>query len=893
MVRTTLEWRAYEAHNQISGRSRPEVPGLRSFGACLAHPDIRLGRQDMWTSESLKAARPWIGRLGPAILMLVAGIVLWRELGHLKPADIGAEILAWGPFRVGAAVLLTLVSFALLAGLEWLGLSWAGARVPFGQVLLGSFCANAFAHVIGFAVFIGGAIRARLYARSGASLMAVAQTSVFCAFGFGLGLMLLAGMALLVEPSPPIAGLQLHPGLGAGLGALLTLVPLAYIAACAMIRRPITIAGNTMALPPPLAATAQVVLGLADNLATAVVVWLLLPQSGSLAAFAGPYAVATAAGVVSSVPAGAGVFEGTLLTLLPGMSRAVLAAALLGYRVIYYVIPLVVAVVVLAQTGLGQELSYDRGRRLVRRFAPPLLAAGALIQGVTLILTGIGRIDPARLAILRSTVSPAVLETSHLLCLISGLALMAVCLPLFRRHASAVPVAVAAALAGASTSLLRGLDIGPAATALLLAFLIILARRAFHRRGNWPVSQMLPWWLIGAAAVLVGGLVLGLWIYDDTPYEARLWAQVGYHADPGRFLRSLAVVGAALLAAGAWALARVSRPSAAPAGTAELSLITPLVEASPDTLARLALTGDKAILLADQGEAFIMYGAEGRSLIAMGDPVGDPAGARDLLWRFKELASLRDARPVIYQASPRWLTAYLDLGLSLLKLGEEARIRLEGFDLQGARRAKLRQGYARAKREGLTFEVHLAPHAPQLLDDLQVISDSWLIERGGREKGFSVGRFDRDALSREPVALVRQNARVVAFANIWTGGREEASIDLMRHITDAPAGVMDFLFVELILWARSQGFAWFNLGMAPLSGFAHHPLAPTWHKIGSQIALRGSRYYSFAGLRAFKAKFDPEWTPRYLAAPPAALAAAILDATRLVTRPAPVRLTNS
>ena len=95
---------------------------------------------------------------------------------------------------------------------------------------------------------------------------------------------------------------------------------------------------------------------------------------------------------------------------------------------------------------------------------------------------------------------------------------------------------------------------------------------------------------------------------------------------------------------------------------------------------------------------------------------------------------------------------------------------------------------------------------------------------------------------------------------------------------------MDFLFIELMLWARAEGYAWFNLGMAPLSGLAHHQLAPLWHKIGAEIARRGGRYYGFEGLRAFKAKFDPVWTPRYIAAPPASVAAALLDATRLIGR---------
>lgn len=841
----------------------------------------------------LKAVRQWGGRLAPFALLAIAGVVLWRELGPLRPADIAGEMLAWGPGRVAGAMGLSLLSYGLLGAMEWLGLKWSGAAVPFRTAMLGSFCANAFGHTLGFAMFVGGAVRLRLYARSQASVLSVAQTSVFCTLSFGFGIVLLAGAALLLEPAPPILGFRVHPLLSQGLGALLVAAPVVYVAACALVRRPLQLFGRRVSLPPPGMALAQVGLGLADNIVCAMIVWWLLGAAGpTYPAFAGPYALATVAGVASSVPGGAGVFEGVVLTLLPGVSRPALAAAFLGYRLVYYLIPLVFAALLLVRAGLAPSLDIAvRGRRVWRRVAPLMMALWAFAQGATLILTSIGRIDPGRLAILRASVPPVVLETSHLISLMSGLALMAVFLPLLRRHASAVPVAIVAALVGASTALLRGLDLGPSLAAVVLALGLILARRTFTRRGVWPIAQMLPWWLAATAAVLAGGLILGLWIYDDTPYEARLWAEIGYHADPSRFLRGVAAIGAALLGVGVWALARVSGPGATPAGPEALDAIRPLVEAGPDTTARLALTGDKALLRADAGDAFIMYGVEGRSLIAMGDPVGDVEAGKALLWRLKEMADASDARLVIYQVSPRWLTAYLDLGLSLLKLGEEARIPLADFSLEGARRAKLRQGHAKAVREGLGFEVVQPPHSDALLADLRRISDAWLAGHGGREKGFSLGRFDLATLAREPIALVRHGGVVVGFANIWTAGKEEATIDLMRHLPGAPHGVMDFLFVELLRWARAEGFAWFNLGMAPLSGMVHHALAPMWHKIGAQIARRGGRFYGFTGLRAFKAKFDPVWTPRYLAAPPTGLAAAMLDATRLVSRPPP-SLTN-
>ncbi|WP_269851550.1 phosphatidylglycerol lysyltransferase domain-containing protein [Methanosarcina horonobensis] len=107
---------------------------------------------------------------------------------------------------------------------------------------------------------------------------------------------------------------------------------------------------------------------------------------------------------------------------------------------------------------------------------------------------------------------------------------------------------------------------------------------------------------------------------------------------------------------------------------------------------------------------------------------------------------------------------------------------------------------------------------------------------------------------------------MVAFTNIWAGaGTEEFSIDLMRYKSSAPA--MDYLFVKLILWGKENGYKRFSLGMAPLSGLENRQFAPLWHKVGSLIFANGDYIYNYKGLRAYKEKFNPVWSPKYIALP--------------------------
>ncbi len=116
--------------------------------------------------------------------------------------------------------------------------------------------------------------------------------------------------------------------------------------------------------------------------------------------------------------------------------------------------------------------------------------------------------------------------------------------------------------------------------------------------------------------------------------------------------------------------------------------------------------------------------------------------------------------------------------------------------------------------------------------------------------------------------IVRKADKIVAFANLWIGTeKEELSPDLMRHLPEAPHDIMEYLFVQLMLWGKQEGYRWFNLGMAPFSGLETRALAPLWNRLGAFVFRHGEHFYNFQGLRQYKEKFDPEWEPRYLASP--------------------------
>jgi phosphatidylglycerol lysyltransferase len=416
---------------------------------------------------------------------------------------------------------------------------------------------------------------------------------------------------------------------------------------------------------------------------------------------------------------------------------------------------------------------------------------------------------------------------------------------------------------------MKGFDYEEAFACVFVTMLLLASRHRFYRQGG--LFSRPP----GASELLAIGIAVGIsiWIgfmtYRGVEYSDTLWWDFSYHADAPRFLR--ASLGVAVTALLVMAYEFLHRPSqltdiVSPEDTEKAKAIVAL---SARTEANLAALGDKQFLFAGDGGGFVMYGVQGWSWVSMGDPVAPTSEATaGLVWQFKELVDLHAGVPVFYQVSRNYLPIYLDAGFSLVKLGEEAYVDLDRFTLEGGEGRKLRQSKAKAEKSGARLEIVPADAVPALLAELKSVSDAWLIDRHQREKGFSLGFWSERYLTQYDHAVVRHEDRIVAFANIWRAAdHQEFSVDLMRVAPDAPQGVMDLLFISLMDLAKGEGFKWFNLGMAPLSGLPQHRLAPMWMRLAHWLFRYGDRFYKFEGLRAYKNKFHPEWRPKYLAYP--------------------------
>lgn len=823
------------------------------------------------TAASLAARHRMALGVAGVLLLALLGLGALRTLLHsIRAADIRHAFDAIAVWRIAAALALTGVSYTVLTFYDVFALRAIGRPLPYRTAALASFTSYSLSNNLGLSVLTGGSARYYVYSASGLTAGEVARVVVIAGLTFWCGIVALAGAALAFHPVDLPGVLSLPHWLQTCAGVAILILLVTSLAATRQMRKH---GWDLWGLPKPEPRTVmtQVLLAAADLSAACGALFVLVPDLGPamFPALLLAYIVAIVATLISHVPGGLGVFEAVVIALMPDMQRADLVAALLAYRAIYYLLPLILAALVLlvsARRRWGAPVAgaVNAAQGLLRQIAPPLLSALCFCGGAILLISG--SVPPAatRLHALRHILPLPFVEASHIAASLAGTGLLLLAPGLYRRLDGAFVAARALLVAGAAFALIKGLDVEQAVILLAIAAILQGARRAFYRRTALAAGFSAQW--VAAIAVVAAVMLwAGFFSYRHVPYSNTLWWQFAWRGEASRFLRASFAVTVLL---GVVLLARLLRP-VGPVDRAEgmQDRDIRVLAGAVRTDAMLMLTGDKRLLRSESGEALLMYQVQGRSWIVMGDPIGPVEEWSALLWRIRELADAQQGRLLLYQLSASALPVAIDLGLQLIKYGEEARVSLPAFSLDGPGAKSLRAAARKAERQGITFEVVPAAQLGPLLPSLRRVSDAWLAMKGGHEKSFSIGRFDPGYIARFDCAVVRCHGEIVAFANIWkTATREELSVDLMRHVGTMPNGTMDYLFIELIRWGQAQGYRWFTLGLAPLSGIEARPLAPLWARAAGFLYRHGDAFYRFEGLRAYKQKFSPEWEPRYIAA---------------------------
>lgn len=521
--------------------------------------------------------------------------------------------------------------------------------------------------------------------------------------------------------------------------------------------------------------------------------------------------------------------------------------------------------------------------KMMTRSPVKIVAVAVFVCGLVNIFSVAQPPLPHRIAKILQLFPLRLVETLHVMTLLIGLALLIIAINLCRRKRNAYQLALFLSLASVALHLVKAIDYEEAIVSFCIAALLIVSKKQFSvKSAPFYSSDAIPKAIIAMSATFLYGS-LGFWLLDRRGFGINFsikesmiqtFQQIAF-IDTGIipktrharfFLTSLhwiAVVSALYFTS------LLFRPIVFRfrTGEQERDRAKRIIEAHGHSpLDYFKYWPDKTFFFSSSGEGVISYGVHKGIALVLGDPVGPQHEMEETLRSFIAFCHAKGWQSALYQVQPFLLPLYNKMGLSHLKIGDEAIVNLQTFSLKGNHKKDLRHSVNKFEKEGYTLRFYSPPLSEPLLDQLESVSEDWLKTPGRRERTFTSGQFRRDSIATTPVwTLETPNGKIVAFFNKIPSHRKgEATIDLMRHRRDAPRGAMDYLFVKLFADLRQQGFLTFSLGMTPLSGFRPNEKGRKTERAIYAMVRQLNFIFHFKGLKAYKSKFSDIWEPRYL-----------------------------
>ena len=300
-----------------------------------------------WASMTWRAHRPLLRRVLIAGALLIAAGLLWRYARLVEWHEVGAAIAGYPPQRLAAAMLASVAAYACYCGFDVLARAYTGHRLRLRRVLAIAFVSYAF--VLNLGGVVGGfGLRYRLYSQAGLGVATIARIAVFAVASNWSGVLLLGGLAFTLErvPLPEAWAFAVIALRIAGIAMLVLLA--SYLGLCAFSRRRRWSArGHEIELPSLPIAVTQVAVAATGWLAIAMILWLLMPDGVRYLAVAGTLLLSVLANLVIRVPANLGVLEAVFLaTLGPQFGTPLVLAAVLTFRAVFHIGPLLLALAV-------------------------------------------------------------------------------------------------------------------------------------------------------------------------------------------------------------------------------------------------------------------------------------------------------------------------------------------------------------------------------------------------------------------------------------------------------------------------------------------------------------------------------------------------------------------
>lgn len=648
-------------------------------------------KRNQFKNRSWKTYFKYASKIFGVILFAAAIYVVQNEFKHISFKDVQASLKKIPDIAIYAAAGCTFLSFLILSFYDKLAVIQVGHHLSFLKTAFAAFCSYVLSHNIGFSAVSGAIVRFRLYGSWGLQAIEIVQVIAFCSITYFLGAAVLIGGLFIFKASDlPIIGHELPSYAFVILGSLCWLFVLGYVL-ISFFCNELKLWKYRFSFPKPMMAIAQIVIATAEVIATAAIPYCIIPdyshlpgyQSIDFATFLGVYIASYSAGLIASVPGGAGVFEGSmLLALKPYMPAADIISVILIFRVFYYLIPLFFAGIMFA----GHEVFLRGGNALQKKskklsivklrpiplstakiresdaaFSVNIAAATMALCG--LIVLALPIFDPTQWVATYSLFFFIEVAGDYLLSFL-GMLLLVLTVALARRITMAWRLSLVTLVILVVITFIRGAPLFVPVLLALSAFFIAPFRDCYYRKANFSEAPL-------SLKTTVEILVLFMTVYVIvwiSPHYTDMHGVIEILLSPTVSLEAKWVI-ILMIMVGCVILFKMMLPARIKSisWTKEAQeLYEVLSNATINDLVK-HVKPNGILICSIEGTVAPFVRREG-ILAGIGDPVGKETEIVNTIWRLRDLATQEHRSIAFWNVSSKYLSVYQDLGLANIPL---------------------------------------------------------------------------------------------------------------------------------------------------------------------------------------------------------------------------------
>lgn len=531
--------------------------------------------------------------------------------------------------------------------------------------------------------------------------------------------------------------------------------------------------------------------------------------------------------------------------------------AILMYRMVSSVIPWIISLIMILRR-IYDNYNTDQHKK---QFAFNILSIFTLIVGIILCLSVATPSILLRIKFLRRFVKKDVLVLARFITLTSGGLLILLSQGIKKSVKKSFYIAETVLLISVFSTLLKGLDIEESIITLILGIVMYIMKDGFTEKAIKFSTKYFANTIIKLSSVTVFFIFISNSVRKVNFFSSHRKYSLQYLIENKKFI--LLYVLFVLILSYLAQYTRTKKITFSKLTDEDFSKIDKFLdEYGGNEFSHLVYLNDKNVYFDKTNTVMIMYRPVQNSVIVLGDPIGKKENFVEAINDFIIYCNEYHMNVCFYEINGENLELYCDQGFRFVKVGQDATLNLNEFSLVGKKNRTWRHVINNFDKGNYEFKVEEA--TDNLLSQMKVVSDKWLGNKN--EMGFSLGFFDEDYLKRTKIACIYKDNELLAFANLQPFyDNKTLSIDLMRYNRSNEDGLMDFIFIKLILWGQDNNFEKFYLGMAPLSKVGDKIYSKKKEKILNIVYNTQNKIYNFKGLRNYKDKFKPDWSNKYIA----------------------------